>query len=598
MNNPKSIFTGTVSREASSHNPETRRLSTPEYHETLRKPATVPGAVYAPSLTPTENTSKGEQWPTPPIPEHSASRKRSKSSSKAPKSLSSPQSPDSAKRKRFTATPTSVNPPAQSASEPLHKRRRLDTIPKAGLGLFNFEGASTGPDQPPSPLFFSYATRKRPALPARLSSSEAGARMLQKAGREEASIKTVTLPRGSIAESSSTGVTSAPNGGRMSMERSSVPSPATPDPSRKDVETLRILGQIGVVELLDQDPRPTFIIDLAESTNISAATLHLLFANETLRSHTELVDLLTHTASEESPSSAPGNAFLHFKAWALSPAVQSSDTPEIPLPPTVFAGITWNCSTLRKRFRVVSGVFSDSLYSTSSSRTNPSNVSRPYSNGPTSNEAMQVSKTPDDNQDYFGAAAPPSDDTSTTSTIQRTIEPGDTTDSVFKNSSLREIKTHEALSSMGGSSSYTNECVLRAATSGDIDTFTSSHPSPSKEQGFFDWTRLPFSVDLPRHIQFARSIDWASTSLGPINTWSADLRQMCNLIMASPHPAAMYWGDDLVAIYNEAYVLLAGQKHPRLMGQKYSDAWAEIWRYPFSPISFTGETLTKSALVM
>lgn len=35
--------------------------------------------------------------------------------------------------------------------------------------------------------------------------------------------------------------------------------------------------------------------------------------------------------------------------------------------------------------------------------------------------------------------------------------------------------------------------------------------------------------------------------------------------MASPHPAAMYWGPDLVAIYNEAYVSLAGSKHPTLV---------------------------------
>ena len=39
----------------------------------------------------------------------------------------------------------------------------------------------------------------------------------------------------------------------------------------------------------------------------------------------------------------------------------------------------------------------------------------------------------------------------------------------------------------------------------------------------------------------------------------------------------MYWGDDLIAIYNEAYIMLAGQKHPRLMGMSYSVAWAEIW---------------------
>jgi hypothetical protein len=82
---------------------------------------------------------------------------------------------------------------------------------------------------------------------------------------------------------------------------------------------------------------------------------------------------------------------------------------------------------------------------------------------------------------------------------------------------------------------------------------------------------------LPPHIQFARSVDWAATSLGTIETWSAELRGMCNLIMASPHPSAMYWGREHVAIYNESYTLLAGQKHPQLMGSRYRDAWSEIW---------------------
>jgi hypothetical protein len=62
-----------------------------------------------------------------------------------------------------------------------------------------------------------------------------------------------------------------------------------------------------------------------------------------------------------------------------------------------------------------------------------------------------------------------------------------------------------------------------------------------------------------------------------MENWAFDLRAMCNLIMGSPHPAAMYWGDDRVAIYNEAYILLAGNKHPKLMGMRYEDAWKEIW---------------------
>lgn len=52
---------------------------------------------------------------------------------------------------------------------------------------------------------------------------------------------------------------------------------------------------------------------------------------------------------------------------------------------------------------------------------------------------------------------------------------------------------------------------------------------------------------------------------------------MCNLIMASPHPAATFWGDDLILIYNEAYTILAGQKHPHIMGQPMKEAWKEIW---------------------
>jgi hypothetical protein len=58
----------------------------------------------------------------------------------------------------------------------------------------------------------------------------------------------------------------------------------------------------------------------------------------------------------------------------------------------------------------------------------------------------------------------------------------------------------------------------------------------------------------------------------------------------------MYWGDELVAIYNEAYIGLAGHKHPALMGQSYMVAWAEIWddvKDVFSNARITGEATMK-----
>ncbi|KAG7146409.1 hypothetical protein HYQ46_004794 [Verticillium longisporum] len=93
----------------------------------------------------------------------------------------------------------------------------------------------------------------------------------------------------------------------------------------------------------------------------------------------------------------------------------------------------------------------------------------------------------------------------------------------------------------------------------------------------FDWTRITITPELSEHILFARNTDWGATSLGPLEYWSADLRAMANMVMGSPHPAALYWGPEFVTIYNEAYIELAGQKHPSLMGMRYADAWSEIW---------------------
>lgn len=66
--------------------------------------------------------------------------------------------------------------------------------------------------------------------------------------------------------------------------------------------------------------------------------------------------------------------------------------------------------------------------------------------------------------------------------------------------------------------------------------------------------------------------------------------------MASPHPAATYWGDDLILIYNEAYTILAGQKHPHIMGQPMQEAWKEIWddtKEYFMNAKWTGQATMK-----
>ena len=92
-----------------------------------------------------------------------------------------------------------------------------------------------------------------------------------------------------------------------------------------------------------------------------------------------------------------------------------------------------------------------------------------------------------------------------------------------------------------------------------------------------NWSNRSIGNAETEHIKFVHSFDWAHTPLGPMAEWDPSLRQMCDLVMSSPHPAALYWGEDLTTVYNEAYIVLAGHKHPALMGQSYRIAWAEIW---------------------
>ena len=66
--------------------------------------------------------------------------------------------------------------------------------------------------------------------------------------------------------------------------------------------------------------------------------------------------------------------------------------------------------------------------------------------------------------------------------------------------------------------------------------------------------------------------------------------------MASPYPAATFWGDDLTLIYNEAYVLMAAQKHPHIMGQPMREAWKEVWdevKDTFLNAKLTGQATLK-----
>lgn len=94
--------------------------------------------------------------------------------------------------------------------------------------------------------------------------------------------------------------------------------------------------------------------------------------------------------------------------------------------------------------------------------------------------------------------------------------------------------------------------------------------------GPFDFTAPDPPIGLSAHIRFFLRFDWAATDLGPIDSWSIELRRMVNLLLSDPRSAAMYWGPNRIMMYNEAYVAVTGQKHPGMMGKPFLQAWEEI----------------------
>jgi PAS domain S-box-containing protein len=71
-------------------------------------------------------------------------------------------------------------------------------------------------------------------------------------------------------------------------------------------------------------------------------------------------------------------------------------------------------------------------------------------------------------------------------------------------------------------------------------------------------------------------IDWASSPLGAASTWPQSLRTAVDIVIHSPMPMLLLWGQQLTQIYNDGFALLAGSKHPHAFGQPTHLIWPEL----------------------
>lgn len=74
-----------------------------------------------------------------------------------------------------------------------------------------------------------------------------------------------------------------------------------------------------------------------------------------------------------------------------------------------------------------------------------------------------------------------------------------------------------------------------------------------------------------------RSFDWSQTPLGSAETWTQSLRSTLGICLNSRFPIAIYWGEDCLLLYNDAWRPIVGDKHPWAIGRPAREVWSEIW---------------------
>ena len=78
--------------------------------------------------------------------------------------------------------------------------------------------------------------------------------------------------------------------------------------------------------------------------------------------------------------------------------------------------------------------------------------------------------------------------------------------------------------------------------------------------------------------QLMRDFDWAKSPLGRPEIWPLSLQVTIRVMLRSGYPMFIWWGDELIPFYNDAYRKTMGpERHPSALGARGRECWAEIW---------------------
>ena len=99
---------------------------------------------------------------------------------------------------------------------------------------------------------------------------------------------------------------------------------------------------------------------------------------------------------------------------------------------------------------------------------------------------------------------------------------------------------------------------------------------------------LGVECGVARHLN---EVDWAATSLGPVDGWSLSLKAVIRTALSSRQPMSFWWGKDLLQFHNDSYAPMLGNRVDHSIGRPFREVWPDVWDavYPFIQMALSGK---------
>jgi two-component sensor histidine kinase len=74
-----------------------------------------------------------------------------------------------------------------------------------------------------------------------------------------------------------------------------------------------------------------------------------------------------------------------------------------------------------------------------------------------------------------------------------------------------------------------------------------------------------------------RTRDWSRTPLGDVGQWPERLRAAVDNCLDAAFASFVWWGPELIQLYNDPALAIVRAKHPDVFGMPAREAWSDVW---------------------